>query len=325
MTTQRVNTKELFTSLNETTSTFSQLISSFAEEDLNTVPYENSWTAAQVAEHVALSNQGMIQSLNKEGRQTQRDIEEGVPKLKEIFLNFGTKLQSPKFILPTKDKYNKESVISDFKNSVDRLNQLRNTVDLSESIDHNIFGDITKLEMLHFVVYHTQRHIHQLKKIYQAIQQNKNQQQQKQNTMTQNNITQINPYISFNGKCREAMTFYKDCLGGELTMQRLGDSPMPCPKGTEDQIMHSSLTRNGTVLLMATDMTGNDGFHKGNNISLSLNCSSEEEIKTFFSKLSEGGTVLDTLKDQFWGAIFGMLTDRFGIVWMLNYNKNPQP
>jgi PhnB protein len=324
MITEKINTKELFASLDETTSTFSQLISSLSEEKINTVPYENSWTAAQVAEHVTMSNESMIQGLSTEGRPTLRDIDAGAPKLKEIFLDFTTKLQSPKFILPTKDTYRKESVVTNFKSTIDRLTDLRNKVDLSETISHHVLGDVTKLEILHFVVYHTQRHVHQLKKIHKTIQQNSNQQQQKQNTMTQSNVTQINPYIGFNGKCSEAMTFYKECLGGELTMQRLGDSPMPCPKGTEDQIMHSSLTRNGTVLLMATDMTGHDGFHQGNNISLSLNCSSEEEINTFFSKLSEGGKVLDTLKDQFWGAIFGMLIDKFGIAWMLNYNKNPQ-
>lgn len=73
---------------------------------------------------------------------------------------------------------------------------------------------------------------------------------------------------------------------------------------------------------MATDCTTPEGYVKGNNVSLSLNCSSEEEINTFFSKLSEDGKILDSLKEQFWGAIFGALRDKYGIGWMLNYDKN---
>jgi PhnB protein len=319
MTTEKINTKQLFESLDETTSAFSTIIDSLNEEQLNTIPYENSWTAAQVTEHVTLSNYGMIQSLNQEGRPTTRSIDEGAPKLKEIFLDFTAKLQSPKFILPTKDSYDKENLVSNFKNSVERLNQARNTVDLTETLDHKIFGEITKLEILHFVLYHTQRHIHQVKKIQQSVQQNKN--QQKQNTMTQ-----INPYVGFNGKCTEAMSFYKECLGGELMMQKIGDSPIASqfPQAMGDQILHSSLTRNRTLLLMATDCVAPDGFKEGNNVALSLNCSSEEEINTFYSKLSEGGKIIDSLKMQFWGALFAVLDDKFGIRWMLNYNKNPQ-
>ncbi len=136
-------------------------------------------------------------------------------------------------------------------------------------------------------------------------------------------MTQIAAYAGFNGQCREAMTFYKKCLGGELTFQTFGNSPMgaQCPAGMEDQILHSSLTK-GELLLMGSDMIGPDGYIKGNNIALSVNCSSEEEINTFYSKLAEGGQIIDPLKVQFWGAIFGVLTDKFGIRWMLNYDKN---
>lgn len=136
-------------------------------------------------------------------------------------------------------------------------------------------------------------------------------------------MTQINAYIGFNGACREAMNFYKECLGGELMFQIIGESPMASqfPEKMKDQILHSSLTKDA-LLLMGTDCVGPDGYNKGNNVALSLNCSSEDEINSFFSKLSEGGKIVDTLKTQFWGAIFGVLTDKFGISWMLNYDKN---
>ena len=136
-------------------------------------------------------------------------------------------------------------------------------------------------------------------------------------------MTQINAYIGFNGECREAMNFYKECLGGELMFQTVQGTPMEaqCPPAMKNQVLHSSLTK-GPLLIMGTDMTRPDGFIKGNNFALSLNCSSEEEINNFFSKLSEGGKILDSLKDQFWGATFGAFTDKFGIGWMLNFDKN---
>ncbi len=72
------------------------------------------------------------------------------------------------------------------------------------------------------------------------------------------------------------------------------------------------------------DLTGPDRYIQGNNMALSLNCSTEEEINTFFSNLAEGGRITDPLKVQFWGATFGVIKDKFGITWMLNYDKNQQ-
>lgn len=136
-------------------------------------------------------------------------------------------------------------------------------------------------------------------------------------------MTQINAYLNFNGNCREAMTFYKTCLGGDLSLQTVEGSPIEvqCPAGMKHQILHSSLTK-GALLLMGSDMIGPDGYIKGNTVALSLNCSSEEEINSFYTKLSEGGKILDPLKTQFWGAMFGVFNDRYGIRWMLMYDKN---
>lgn len=135
--------------------------------------------------------------------------------------------------------------------------------------------------------------------------------------------TAINAYITFNGQAREAMTFYKNCLGGELTLQPVGDMPLEgqCEGAAPETIMHSSLIKDGMVL-MASDMMGGQDFIVGNNISLTINCSTEEEINTFFSNLSAGGRVIMPLKVEFWGALFGVLTDKFGINWMFNYDKN---
>jgi PhnB protein len=135
-------------------------------------------------------------------------------------------------------------------------------------------------------------------------------------------MTQVNPYINFDGNCREAMIFYKECLGGELALQTVEGSPIEaqCPPGIKHQILHGSLMKDSLVL-MGSDMQGPEGFIKGNSIALSLSCSNEEEIRTFFANLSRGGTVTHALMESFWGATFGVLTDKFGIRWMLNYDK----
>ena len=133
-------------------------------------------------------------------------------------------------------------------------------------------------------------------------------------------MAQLNPYLRFNNeKCREAMTFYKECIGGELTFQTVGESPMAkeMPKETHNRIMHAEL-KKGEVQFSASDMM-RDKAVVGDNIALSLNCESEQETKKLFEALSSGGEVFMPLEKQFWGALFGVVTDKFGIEWMLNY------
>lgn len=136
-------------------------------------------------------------------------------------------------------------------------------------------------------------------------------------------MTQINAYLTFNGNCREVMTFYQFCLGGELVFHTIEGSPMEarCPSAIKHQILHSSLTK-GPLLLMATDMIGPEGYKEGNTIAMSLNCSSEEEIKTFYNNLSAGGKVLMSVEKTFWATLFAEFTDKYGIRWMLNYDEN---
>ena len=138
-------------------------------------------------------------------------------------------------------------------------------------------------------------------------------------------MAQLSPYLSFNGNCREAMTFYQECLGGELHMQTVGDSPMAekMPAEKKNNIMHSTLTA-GDIVLMAADSMDHEPWVAGNAMTLCINCGSEEEITTFFNKLSVGGKVIHPLTVEFWGATFGMLTDKFGIQWMFNFEKKSQ-
>ena len=134
-------------------------------------------------------------------------------------------------------------------------------------------------------------------------------------------MTEINPCLHFDGNCREAMTFYRESLGGELVLRAVGDSPMvsQMPAEAQKKILHASL-RNGGIVLLASDMVGPEGFKKGNAVSLTPVCSSEAEIESSFSKLSAGGKVAHPLKEEFFGA-YGDLTDKYGISWMFNYEK----
>lgn len=131
-------------------------------------------------------------------------------------------------------------------------------------------------------------------------------------------MTHLNPYLSFGGNCREAMTFYHACLGGDLTVQTVGESPMAAhmPEA-KDQVMHAALINNN-IFLYASDMLKGETVTQGNTVSLCLNLSSEEEAHSIFSKLSDGGKVTQPLEKAFWGDTFGMLIDKFGFHWMVN-------
>ena len=105
-------------------------------------------------------------------------------------------------------------------------------------------------------------------------------------------------------------------------LQTVEGSPIEaqCPAAIKHQILHSSLTKNA-LILMGSDMVAPGGLKKGNNISLTLSCSSEEEINNYFSSLANGGKTIEDLKVQFWGAMFGVVTDKFEITWMLTYDR----
>ena len=137
-------------------------------------------------------------------------------------------------------------------------------------------------------------------------------------------MTQIHSYLTFNGNCREAMTFYQECLGGELTFQTVGDSPLSrkMPKQMKDCILHATLTKEALVL-QASDLVPQTGLKKGNTVSLALHCCSEEEIKKVYAKLLTDSMADHPLEVTYWGALFGDLTDKYGNHWLLNYtNKN---
>ena len=138
-------------------------------------------------------------------------------------------------------------------------------------------------------------------------------------------MKQLNVYLTFNGNCREAMTFYQECLEGELVFQTIGASPLSekMPKKMKDLILHAILTKDN-LLLMGSDMVPERGLTRGNAVSLLLNSGSEKELKSWYQKLSAGGQMTHPLQKNFSGALFGGLTDKFGNQWLFN-SQHTQP
>lgn len=125
------------------------------------------------------------------------------------------------------------------------------------------------------------------------------------------------PYVFFNGNAEEALKFYEEIFDGEITqLGRYGESPMPCPDEQKDKIMHARLVFDGNLIMMSDAMQG-DPVSTGN-MQLSLDVDDEARLDKVFEKMSEGGNVTMPLANQFWGAKFGMLVDKFGVSWMFN-------
>ena len=125
------------------------------------------------------------------------------------------------------------------------------------------------------------------------------------------------PYLTFDGKTGEAMKFYQSVLGGELTMQTFGESGMPTSEAQKDRIIHAEL-KNEALSFMASDGNAEHPVHMGDNISMSIMGSDEELLTKYFDDLAEGGKIDMPLAKQFWGDIYGQLTDKFGVHWMVN-------
>lgn len=120
------------------------------------------------------------------------------------------------------------------------------------------------------------------------------------------------------------MQFYKDIFGGELMFMTLGSTPMAqdTPADKHDLIMHSTL-KKGSWVLIGSDMM-RDKAVIGDNVGVSIECENETELRTIFEKLAQGGDVFMAPEDAFWGAVFAMVTDRYGVEWMLNAPKTPE-
>jgi PhnB protein len=137
----------------------------------------------------------------------------------------------------------------------------------------------------------------------------------------------INPYINFNGNCREAAEFYADAFGAEPpVIMTFGSSPQdpnhPIPPEAKDLVMHTQIMVQGTPI-MCSDVFPGHPYSLGNNISLTVTSKNSEDIKDYYHKLKEGGTVHMELQKTFWSNCYANLTDKFGIGWQLSQESEP--
>ena len=131
----------------------------------------------------------------------------------------------------------------------------------------------------------------------------------------------FNPYLNFKDNARQAMEFYKSVFGGELTVSTFGDMPMPGQDPSENNlVMHSEL-KAPNVHFMASDTPSHMEYKPQAGFGLSLSGEDEAELRALWDQLAEGGTVTMPLEKAPWGDVFGMLTDKFGVSWMVNVNQ----
>ena len=136
----------------------------------------------------------------------------------------------------------------------------------------------------------------------------------------------VTTYLNFNGNCRQAMTFYQQCLSTDLQLTPFPDDQGKPSTDPKAGIMHARLSRGGAPILMASDTPSGESLKADSNLSfsVSVDCESLDEMERYFKALSQGGQVRLPLSDMFWGARFGMLTDQFGVQWMFNYDQPQQ-
>ena len=137
----------------------------------------------------------------------------------------------------------------------------------------------------------------------------------------------FNIYLTFDGDCEEAFDYYKSVFGGEFAVkQRFSDGPPEIVGVAEDEknrIMHVSLPLGDNVLMGSDTAQGHAGLLvKGNNVSISFTPSSRAEADAAFDKLKDGGKETMPMQETFWGSYFGMVTDRYGVQWMINMDAN---
>lgn len=141
---------------------------------------------------------------------------------------------------------------------------------------------------------------------------------------TQKNV--IEPYLFFEGRCEEAVEFYKKALGAEvLMMMRFKDSPDPnaCAGVPEDKIMHASLRIGGSNVMASDGRCDEPMRFEGFSLSLAVN--TDAEADKFFNALTQGGKVVMPLTKTFWSPRFGMVTDKFGVMWMVSVITEEKP
>lgn len=134
-------------------------------------------------------------------------------------------------------------------------------------------------------------------------------------------MTKVSTYLFFEGYCEEAMKFYRDCLGGELTLIRVSDTPVKddFPENLRDKIMHASLSGSLVDILASDWLTADPEMSRGNSVKIVISDAPVEELSGYFDKLALNAQKIEPLAKQFFGT-YGSLVDRYGIGWMFVAN-----
>lgn len=159
----------------KTLEVFKAVFSEFKTEQINIVPFQGSWTAGQLAEHIILSNAGFNEVINGPVGETNRPADQQVERIRTDLLNFNNKMDSPPFIYPAKTDYFKNEQLDKLGQIEDGILKSIDNLDLTKtckSFELPVLGYLTRLEAVYFVIYHTQRHTQQLKNIYNELSSN---------------------------------------------------------------------------------------------------------------------------------------------------------
>lgn len=137
--------------------------------------------------------------------------------------------------------------------------------------------------------------------------------------------SRLNPYLNFNGNAREAMEFYQGVLGGELQVTSFAEGGMEHAPEDADKVMHAQLEVENGMTLMGADTPSGMTWSEPSGIAISLSGDDARELTGYYEKLRDAGTVIEPLTTAPWGDQFGMVTDSYGILWMVNIAGNQAP
>lgn len=136
-------------------------------------------------------------------------------------------------------------------------------------------------------------------------------------------VTRLNPYLGFRDNARQAMEFYRSVFGGELTMSTFAELHGSDDPAEQDKIMHAQLESENGLVLMGADTPNSMDYTPGNNYSVSLSGDNDPELRGYWEKLVDGGTVVEPMAKAPWGDSFGMCNDKFGVLWLVNISGAP--
>lgn len=167
-----MNKEEMIGTLRHTFDELHRTVNLFDQGLLNKIPFDTSWTAGQVIAHTILSASGFVQVMNGETSTTARPIDQHIETIKATFLDFDNKMKSPDFILPPMQNYDREQQLTQLDKIKVEMQKAISSLDLSQTclaFELPVFGFLTRLEAIYFVIFHTQRHTHQLKEIHRFL------------------------------------------------------------------------------------------------------------------------------------------------------------